>query len=80
MAKGTVKWFNVVKGFGFIEQESGDDVFVHYSGITNEGFRKLKTGQAVTFETEKTDKGLQAVNVSVEVASLPEEGPIAKAA
>ncbi len=50
MPSGTVKWFNDSKGFGFIEQESGDDVFVHYSSIQSEGFKSLKEGQAVEFE------------------------------
>ena len=64
MAKGTVKWFNDAKGFGFIEQESGgEDVFVHYSTIQTEGYRSLKEGQKVEFEVEGADKGLRATNV-----------------
>lgn len=63
MAKGTVKWFNDSKGFGFIEQESGDDVFVHFSAIEGEGFKTLAEGDSVTFEIANGAKGLQAVNV-----------------
>lgn len=60
---GTVKWFNAEKGFGFIEQESGEDVFVHYSAIAIDGYRTLNEGQKVEFETEQGQKGLQAKNV-----------------
>lgn len=63
MPSGTVKWFNDSKGFGFIEQESGDDVFVHYSSIQSEGFKSLKEGQAVEFDVEQDSKGAKAVNV-----------------
>ncbi len=65
--KGVVKWFNAEKGFGFISRESGPDVFVHYSAIQTDGFRKLLEGQTVQFEVEegKQGKGPQAVNVSV---------------
>ena len=63
MAEGTVKWFNDAKGFGFIEQESGDDVFVHYSAIAGEGFKTLAEGDAVEFEITQGPKGLQASNV-----------------
>ena len=63
MAKGTVKWFNDSKGFGFIAQESGPDVFVHYSAITGEGFKTLAEGQAVEFEVTQGPKGPQASNV-----------------
>lgn len=63
MAKGTVKWFNDSKGFGFIEQENGDDVFVHFSAITGDGFKSLAEGDAVTFEVTNGPKGLQAANV-----------------
>ena len=60
---GRVKWFNDTKGFGFIEQEDGDDVFVHYTAIQDDGFRSLKEGQLVKFEITKGPKGLQAQNV-----------------
>ncbi|MEZ5525033.1 MAG: cold-shock protein [Pseudomonadales bacterium] len=64
MATGTVKWFNETKGFGFIAPEDGSkDVFVHYSAIQSEGFRTLKEGQQVTFETEQGPKGPQATQV-----------------
>ncbi len=64
MANGVVKWFNDSKGFGFIEQENGEDVFVHFSAIQSEGFKTLAEGDAVTFTVEKGPKGLQAANVS----------------
>ncbi len=63
MATGTVKWFNESKGFGFIEQESGEDVFVHFSEIQGEGFKTLNEGQAVEFEVTQGPKGAQASNV-----------------
>lgn len=63
MAKGKVKWFNESKGFGFIEQESGEDIFVHFSAITGEGFKTLSEGDAVEFDVVKGPKGLQAANV-----------------
>lgn len=66
MNKGTVKWFNAQKGFGFItNDENGEDIFVHYSGIASNGFKSLEDGQAVTFEITKGQRGLQAVNVNV---------------
>ena len=63
MANGKVKWFNETKGFGFIQQESGEDVFVHYSAITGEGFKTLKEGDDVVFEVTQGAKGPQASNV-----------------
>jgi cold shock protein len=61
--QGTVKWFNDAKGYGFISQETGEDVFVHYTAITMEGFRSLNEGEKVEFEVQKGPKGLQAVSV-----------------
>ena len=63
MATGTVKWFNDSKGFGFISQEGGEDVFVHHTAIQSEGFRSLAEGDKVEFEVAKGPKGLQAQNV-----------------
>ncbi|MDQ0215588.1 CspA family cold shock protein [Oikeobacillus pervagus] len=63
MVTGTVKWFNAEKGFGFIEREGGDDVFVHFSAIQSEGFKSLDEGQAVTFEIVEGNRGPQAANV-----------------
>jgi CspA family cold shock protein len=64
MANGTVKWFNDSKGFGFLEQENGEDVFVHFSAINGDGFKSLAEGDRVTFDLVKGPKGLQAANVS----------------
>lgn len=63
--KGFVKWFNNDKGFGFIEYKPGDDVFVHYSAIRQEGYKSLKEGDYVSFKLIETDKGLQALDVYV---------------
>jgi len=65
MANGTVKWFNDQKGFGFIEQESGPDVFVHHSGINAAGFKSLKEGDQVSFDIEQGPKGPSAKNVTI---------------
>ena len=65
MADGIVKWFNEKKGYGFIEQENGPDVFVHHSGINAEGFKNLREGEQVSFDIEQGQKGLAAVNVTV---------------
>jgi len=65
MANGIVKWFNERKGYGFIEQDEGPDVFVHHSGINASGFKSLNEGDRVTFEIEEGQKGPRAVNVTV---------------
>lgn len=62
--KGKVKWFNAEKGFGFIEREGGDDVFVHFSAIQSSGYKALDEGQVVEFDIVKGDRGLQAENVT----------------
>ncbi len=64
MERGTVKWFNERKGFGFISRDDGDDVFVHYSAIVAQGFKTLNEGDEVTFEITEGPKGLQAANVT----------------
>ena len=63
MARGTVKWFNDAKGYGFISRSSGEDVFVHFTSIQGEGFRTLAEGEEVEFELQETERGLQAANV-----------------
>ncbi len=63
MVTGTVKWFNVEKGYGFIEQENGEDVFVHFTAIQGDGFRTLEEGQKVEFEIVQGNRGPQAANV-----------------
>lgn len=63
MARGTVKWFNDKKGYGFIQQENGPDVFVHYSAIQGQGFKTLQEGQVVEFEVSTDEKGAKAHNV-----------------
>jgi len=65
MAKGQVKWFDQKKGYGFITQEDGDDIFVHYSAINRDGFKTLEEGDEVEFEVSQGKKGLQATNVTV---------------
>ena len=64
MQKGTVKWFNAEKGYGFIQSESGEDVFVHFSAIQGEGYKTLEEGAAVEFEVISGEKGPQAANVT----------------
>ena len=65
MRRGKVKWFNNEKGYGFIECENGDDVFVHFTGIQGEGFRTLEENQAVEFEVSEGNRGTQAINVAI---------------
>tara|TARA_A100001011_G_scaffold366670_1_gene419426 strand:- start:410 stop:619 length:210 start_codon:yes stop_codon:yes gene_type:complete len=64
--KGTVKWFNAVKGYGFIEKDGGGDIFVHFSDIEMDGYKKLEENQPVLFEVKEDDKGEKAVNVTIE--------------
>jgi len=64
MTTGRVKWFNDSKGFGFLEQEQGEDIFVHFSAISGDGFKSLAEGDAVSFDIVKGPKGLQAANVT----------------
>jgi cold shock protein len=65
LAQGTVKWFSNEKGYGFIQPEEGEDVFVHFSAISGEGYKSLQEGQKVEFEVVQGDKGLQAANVQM---------------
>jgi len=65
MKKGTVKWFNAKKGFGFLSDEAGNDVFVHFSALNMDGFKVLEDGQAVEFDVTDGEKGPQAANVSI---------------
>ncbi len=65
MNKGTVKWFNAEKGYGFITGEDGSDVFVHFSGLAMDGYKTLEDGQSVVYDTTQGNRGLQAVNVQV---------------
>jgi CspA family cold shock protein len=65
MSKGTVKWFNSKKGFGFIKKEDGTDVFVHYTGVVGDGFKTLSEGDNVEFEIEDSDKGPRAIDVKI---------------
>ena len=66
MSSGVVKWFDESKGFGFIKSDDGEDVFVHHTGISGDGFRKLSEGQRVTYKIVEGNRGPQAVNVTVE--------------
>ena len=65
MNKGTVKWFNAQKGFGFITDSEGGDVFVHFSGLAMDGFKSIDEGQSVTYDVTEGNRGLQAVNVQI---------------
>jgi len=73
MPEGTVKWFDVRKGYGFIEMDDGSDVFVHYSDIRNDGFKTLYEGQLVRFDIEQRPRGQAAVNVQAEKSDAPRQ-------
>jgi CspA family cold shock protein len=75
MAKGTVKWFDPKKGFGFVVNEEGKDVFVHYTSIDGEGFRCLRNGQVVEYEQFETGKGLQGKSVQIVEVKAKESAP-----
>lgn len=75
MAKGTVKWFNPKKGFGFVVNETGADVFVHYTSIHGDGFRSLKSGQTVEYTELRSDKGLHGKDVRIICAVDSENNP-----
>jgi len=76
MERGKVKWFNNGKGYGFITRDNGADLFVHFKGILGEGYKTLKQGEQVTFEIEKCEQGLQAVNVVREGQPPKKPGPV----
>ncbi len=75
MATGTVKWFDDAKGFGFIEREEGEDVFVHYSAVEGEGYKSLAEGSKVEFDVEEDPKGPRAANVKVTDAAPAADAP-----
>jgi CspA family cold shock protein len=72
--QGTVKWFNAAKGYGFIQRQSGEDVFVHFSAIQADGYKSLNEGQAVEFEVKQGPKGLQAESVPIQALMLTSRG------
>jgi CspA family cold shock protein len=78
MAEGTVKWFNPKKGFGFVVNDDGEDVFVHYTSIHGDGFRSLKNGQVVEYTESRSDKGLHGKDVRLICSVEPEKKPAQK--